>query len=77
MIKLMASEEGVPLFGFGLSENNIKELKKGRPIRIDLKSMGAHGTVLIFYGKTEADMEKDLEPMMNPKTKVNRDDIGS
>jgi len=48
-------------FIFGLSAKNIELLMDGRPIDIDLKELGADGHVLIFYGKTEADMKAALE----------------
>lgn len=36
-------------------------------------SMGGTGRVLIFYGKTEQDMMRDLAEFIGPETKVNID----
>ena len=47
---------------FGLSDLNLQELKKGRPITVDLKDLALPGgKVIIFYGKTEVDMMKELK----------------
>jgi hypothetical protein len=49
-------------FVFGLSARNIELLMNGHPIDVDLKELGcSSGHVLIFYGKTEADMKNALE----------------
>ena len=47
----------------GLSHENVRRLKKGQPIRFAAKDLGFPGeiTVYIFYGVTEADMERELE----------------
>jgi len=58
MLKARAGDR----FVFGLSAKNIELLMDGRPIDIDLKELGCDsGHVLIFYGKTEADMKAALE----------------
>ena len=47
---------------FGLSALNVERLMQGKPISIDLKELGLEkGRVLIFYGKTEEDMKRELE----------------
>lgn len=47
---------------FGLSALNIERLMEGKPISIDLKDLGLPtGRVMIFYGKTEEDMKRELE----------------
>lgn len=46
---------------FGLSAGNIERLMEGKPISIDLKDLGLEkGRVMIFYGKTEEDMKREL-----------------
>lgn len=68
MVKFKAGQ----LIGFGLSEKNIKLLKQGKPIKIDLTTLGLPGKevkdVLIFYGKTENDMQKDMADLIGPNT---------
>lgn len=50
---------------FGLTEENIKRLKDGKPIHVDLKEMGMPmGSLTIFYGPTEDIMETQLMQML-------------
>ena len=75
MIKLAFRDKGRPGtvgYAFGLSEENIKRLKEGQPIKVDLAQMGGTGSVLIFYGETE-DMARDLAELIGPETKVSID----
>lgn len=73
MLKFAYTKAGAPCYGFGLSERNLYRLRKGEPIRIDLTLMGGTGEVLIFYGRTEQDMGRDLAEFIGPETKVNID----
>lgn len=58
MLKARAGDR----FVFGLSARNIELLMNGQPIDVDLRELGcSSGHVLIFYGKTEADMKDALE----------------
>ncbi len=57
MLKARAGDK----FIFGLSAKNIELLMEGKPIAIDLTQLGSTGSVLIFYGRTEADMKDSLE----------------
>lgn len=46
---------------FGLSAGNIERLMEGKPMMIDLREIGFEkGHVVIFYGRTEEDMKRDL-----------------
>lgn len=60
MIKFIGKKDGKKVYGFGLSEENIELLKKGRPISISNPDF-ADFDVLIFYGETEESMAKDLK----------------
>lgn len=65
MIKFRAGNK----IGFGLSEVNIQKLKEGKPISINLGEMGFPGvSVMIFYGETEEQMQRDMEPFIGPDT---------
>jgi hypothetical protein len=58
MLKARAGDRLV----FGLSAKNIEMLMAGKPISIDLTELGYDkGHVLIYYGRTEADMKQQLE----------------
>lgn len=62
-----------PLYGFGLSQENVKRLKSGKPIVIDLAEMGGDGEVMIFYGRTEQEMQRGLADLINEKTDISVD----
>ena len=53
-------DDGRKLLILGLSEMNIRELKKGRPISIELEKLGLEGQIAIVYGETEADIVDEL-----------------
>lgn len=70
MIKFLASSEGRPMIGLGLSRGNCEKLVAGKPIFIDLKVMMMavtnqpnlnEATILIFGGDSEADMQQQVE----------------
>ena len=47
---------------FGLSARNLELLVAGKPISIDLTELGlAKGRIMIFYGRTEEDMKRELQ----------------
>ena len=72
MIKFITTnDKGEPGFGFGLSEENIKRLKAGQPIKINLADLGLKGIVVIFYGRTENEMVLAMKPFIGKDTKVN------
>ena len=54
------NNRGRPLLGFGLSEKNLEKLREGLPIHLHADEMGFAGDVLIFYGKTEDDLAKQM-----------------
>jgi hypothetical protein len=58
VIKALLSNGAIVL---GLSEMNVRELKKGRPIRFDGRPMGFQGTVFICYGETEVAILHELQ----------------
>ena len=66
MIKFTGERDGKHLVGFGLSEGNLKKLREGKPILVDLSEMipGCKMEVLIFYGATEQAMYQEIKPML-------------
>lgn len=60
------------LIGLGLSEENIRLLKEGKPISIYLNEMGIDKRLMIFYGVTENHMENMLNEYIGPKTTINK-----
>lgn len=82
MIKFVAGNEEHMLVGFGITDGNVELLKKGRPIKVSLKDLNipentppSRISVLLFYGKTESDIEKELKEFISPETVV-RDERG-
>jgi hypothetical protein len=53
-------EHGNPVLLFGLSAENLRRLRQGQPIKINLAEMGLTGYAVIFYGKTEQAMVAHL-----------------
>lgn len=73
MIKFVGGDANDPIIGLGLSFKNLKKLKAGQPILIDLVEMGLVGNILIFSGSNEKEMEHQLKAFMTDKTKINVD----
>jgi hypothetical protein len=57
MIKMSGTKNGRKFLVFGLSDGNLLRLTGGSPILVDLAEMGIDAELLIFHGKTEAEME--------------------
>ena len=54
----------------GLSEENVKRLKDGQPIKFNMKEiLGIDAECVIMYGETERHIMRDLE--IGPFTKIN------
>lgn len=71
MIKFTAKSSKGTLIGIGLSYENLKRLKKGKPIYIDLTKLGEkEGELMIFAGKNEEYMAKQLEEFISPETRI-------
>ena len=73
MIKFVANKDGPggPMIGLGLSRDNVRLLKEGRPIVVELAPLGlSPGKVMLFYGKTEAALAKALLPFISEETTV-------
>lgn len=69
LIKFRAiGDNGKVALGFGISEENVKRLKEGKPIYVDLAELGINGSLMIFYGKTEADLVATIKPYIGKDT---------
>lgn len=73
MIKFKVNGAEKPLLGFGISAENVKRLKMGMPILINLKEMGIDADIMIFYGETEAEMAEVIKPFIGPETVIKKD----
>jgi hypothetical protein len=80
MVKfVIARPDGSVLVGLGISGDNVARLKLGRPMLIRLAELElppgadmARSEVVIFFGETEQDLERDLRPFIGPGTRVHR-----
>lgn len=72
MIKFKALniKANTEFYGFGLTENNMIELKKGNPIYIRGDQIASIYDYLIFYGKTEKEMIDGLKDVIDPETEL-------
>jgi hypothetical protein len=69
MIKFTASdkETGRKLLAFGLSDGNLKKLRAGNPIHVNLVEMDPalrEYDFMIFWGETEQSMYEELKPAL-------------
>lgn len=58
MIRVKTNEG---LFIMGVDAENIRRLKAGQPLNIDLRPMGGTDRVVIFFGETLKDIMRTLE----------------
>ncbi len=65
MVRFKAQgQDGRILLGFGLSNKNIKKLKKGEPILFSLEDFGYENTdMTIVAGDTEESLKDDFRRM--------------
>jgi hypothetical protein len=75
MIKFSGTDKktGEWVAGFGLSEGNIRRLRKGEPIMVNLKEMGLPGgKIVIMWGPTEREMYAQIRDlgMIGPETDI-------
>jgi hypothetical protein len=73
-LRLAGKTPGTTQLLFGLTEGNIKKMKQGQPVSMDLTDMGLPGvTIGIFYGRDERAMMAELQEFIGPETKIHID----
>lgn len=60
MIKALGEVAGKPMLVLGLSGENVTRLTAGEPIMFDGTAFGFAGHIVITYGRTEADITREL-----------------
>lgn len=74
MIKAVLQHPDSPLLLLGVTDNNLRMLKNGHPIQVDMKAVGMDkvGRVGIVWGQTMADIEGALRQagLISDKTKI-------
>lgn len=70
MIKaVIAMKDGTPGVILGLSGENVTRLAADEPIMVNLAELGLPAiTIAIMYGRTEADIKTQLQPLLGPNT---------
>lgn len=73
MIKFTVNNnDGRKLIGLGLSFENLKRLKEGKPIHIQGEEIGFPSiNLIVFSGETEESMKDDLKSFISPQTIIN------
>jgi hypothetical protein len=51
------------VFLLGVDAQNMQRLMNGKPLYVDLSAIGGHDTFVLMYGKTLADVMRELETM--------------
>ena len=71
MIKArITTGDGKAVYLLGLSDKNLEKLREGRPISLHLEDMGGNGQLVLMWGRTEADIARELSDMIGPETVV-------
>ena len=71
MIKARATgSDGDDILIFGIDEDNIRELRKGRPLSINLTEMGLKGKMVIFWGKDMGALQEIMAPFLSSDTEI-------
>jgi len=66
MVKFgVTNNEGKPVVVLGLSEENLRLLRRGNEIVVDLRPFGMEGQAVITYGKTEEAITRRLAKAFN------------
>jgi hypothetical protein len=57
-------------FLFGIDAENVRRLKEGKPLNLDLTTMGGTDKVLVMYGETMTDIVRELEEASGQKLPI-------
>ena len=55
------------VFILGIDAENVRRLQAGKPILVSLAELGGTDDVMIFYGETLDDIQRELEQVMGSK----------
>lgn len=76
MIKMSGvGKNGRKIIILGITDENIRRLRDGKPIHIHADSLGIFGEIVILAGKDEATLQEQLAPLIGPETTI-RDEAG-
>jgi hypothetical protein len=66
MIRARLQTEKGPMYILGIDAGNVQRLEDGKPILVDLATLGGEGRVVVLYGTTMAHLKRDLEAAFGP-----------
>jgi hypothetical protein len=76
MIKYTAMVNGRKLLALGLSTRNLDKLKQNQPIHFNKEELGKakieFDDIIIYWGETEEQMIKELEPKLDKNTIIHK-----
>lgn len=72
MIKAISETPDGSFILLGLSEENLRRLREGKPLLVQMSELGHEGRVVIVYGETEEAIVRMLreEGLLDSSTKV-------
>lgn len=70
MLKAKIDKNGKPGLIFGITEENVKRLKKGQPIAVDLIEMGLNADLMFFYATDERGLIATIAPFIGKDTVI-------
>lgn len=77
MIKFAFDDnDGRKHLGLGISRENVNRLIQGKPIHVkltELNNLVVDGTIMIYFGETERELQQAVAEFIGPETKVNID----
>lgn len=66
----MTGKDGKPGLILGITMENVKRLKEGQPIKVDLTEMGLNADLMIFYSTDEQGLIATIAPYIGKDTVI-------
>lgn len=70
MVKFLMQGKNGPIVGVGITEENVKKLKKEMPIHVKGNEMGIGVDIVIIYGKDLDNLKEQLKPLIGDNTSI-------
>lgn len=70
MIKFAANGPKGRMVGLGITRANVLKLQEGQPIAFDGHELGLDAEIMIWYGRNESELIKQIQPFLDSDTKV-------
>ena len=66
----LTGKDGKPGLILGITMENVKRLKEGQPIKVDLTEMGLNADLMIFYATDEQGLIATIAPFIGKDTVI-------